>query len=91
MNDQHTGMDATRVIISFSPSDDRTAEALDARSYRSYLHRARQGPVTVGDEWEEFVSRGCGTTRDVTLRVESLIEGESIGEETEFVFDPRNE
>ncbi|WP_175454506.1 hypothetical protein [Halopelagius longus] len=44
--------------------------------------------MSVGDEWEEFVSRGCGSTRDVTLRVQSTEGGEVIGEETELVFEP---
>lgn len=80
---------ATEVHLSFVPTDDRIGEALDKRHYRSYLRRSRQGPVDVGDEWDEFVSRGCGSTRDVTLRVESIEGGDEIGEETEFVFEPR--
>ncbi|MFC6825042.1 hypothetical protein [Halopelagius fulvigenes] len=82
---------ASRVVLSFSPPDERTADALDADSYRSYLRRTRSGPASVGAEWDEFVSGGCGTTRDVTLRVESVRGGEEIGEETELVFEPSSE
>jgi len=80
--------DASRVVLVFSPVDDRTAAALDARSYRAYLRRTRSGPVSVGERWDEFVSCGCGTTRDVTLRVASVLGGGSIGDGTEFVFEP---
>lgn len=82
---------AARVILSFAPTDESTAEALRKDPYRTYLRRTRSGPVAVGDEWEEFVSRGCGTTRDVVLRVESTIGGDSIGPETAFAFEPRGE
>lgn len=78
---------ADAVVVSYAPSDDRTTDSLDARSYRAYLHRVHHGPVSVGDEWEEFVNCGCGTTRDVTLRVDSVRDGNSIGEETEFIFE----
>lgn len=80
---------ATRVLLSFAPPDERTAEALDTERYRAYLRRAHSGPVAVGDEWDEFVSRGCGSTRDATLRVEDVEGGETVGEETAFAFEPR--
>ncbi|SDR10075.1 hypothetical protein SAMN05216278_3622 [Halopelagius longus] len=79
------------MVLSFSPPDERTADALDADAYRSYLRRTRSGPVSVGAEWDEFVSRGCGSTRDVTLRVESVRGGELLGEETELVFEPASD
>lgn len=82
---------ASRVVLSFSPPDERTADALDADAYRSYLRRTRSGPVAVGAEWDEFVSGGCGTTRDVTLRVESVQGGAVLDEETELVFEPSSE
>lgn len=91
VSDQSSFEPASRVILSVSPPGERTAEALDTPSYRSYLRRTRAGPVTVGDEWEEFVSSGCGTTRDVTLRVLSAEGGEAIDEETELVFEPSDE
>jgi hypothetical protein len=80
---------ATEVVVSFPPVDERTVESLEASSYRSYLRRAREGPVTVGEEWEEFVNCGCGTTHDVRLRVESVVSGEALGEGTDLVFEPR--
>lgn len=82
---------AARVVLAFSPPDERTADALDADSYRSYLRRTRSGPVSVGAEWDEFVSRGCGTTRDVTLRVRSVQGGTELGEETELAFEPSSD
>ncbi|MBP1987194.1 hypothetical protein [Halolamina salifodinae] len=80
------GSAAARVALSLSPSDDRTVDAVDSERYRAYIRRAHAGPVAVGEEWAEFVSRGCGTTRDVELRVESVEGGEEIGEGTEFAF-----
>ena len=64
-------MTADTVRLSYSPADDRVADALDADSYRSYLRRAHRGAVEPGTAWSEFVGRGCGVTDDVTLRVES--------------------
>lgn len=80
---------AARVTLSFEPTDESTAAALDTDRYRSFLRRSHAGPVAVGDEWEEFVSRGCGSTRDVTLRVESLDGGGEIDGGTMFAFEPR--
>lgn len=80
---------ASRVTVSFEPSDESTAAALDTDRYRSFLRRSHAGPVGAGDEWAEFVSRGCGSTRDVTLRVESVDGGGAVGEETAFAFEPR--
>lgn len=79
---------ATAVVLSYQPPTDRAAAELDAESYRSYLRRARRGPVAENDEWDEFVSTGCGTTEDVVLRVESVEGGTEIGEETAFEFHP---
>lgn len=90
MGNQHAPT-ATEVYLSLSPGDDRTAEALDTRPYRLYLHRTRGGPVAIGDQWNEFINCGCGTTRYVVLRVESITDGDSIGDETTFVFEPHSE
>lgn len=79
---------ASRVVVAISPADDKTRESLETDRYRAYLRRTHAGPVTVGDEWSEFVSCGCGSTRDVTLRVESVTGGNGIDENTEFVFEP---
>ena len=80
---------AIRVTLSAVPDDDRTRAAIDTGRYRQYLRRAHAGPVAVGDEWAEFVSRGCGSTRDVTLRVVSVTGGERIDEGTAFAFEPQ--
>lgn len=79
---------ATTVVLSYRPSTERARSELDADSYRSYLRRARNGPVSPGDEWDEFVSTGCGTTEEVVLRVEAIEGGSEIGEDTTFTFDP---
>lgn len=88
-SDSRPSAAAEEVRLTFSPTDDRTVAALDADRYRQYLRRAHAGPVAAGDEWAEFVSRGCGSTRDVTLRVASVEDGESVGDRTEFVLEPR--
>lgn len=79
---------ASQVSIAYTPADERTAKELDADSYRSYLRRARRGPVSVDEEWAEFVSTGCGTTQDVTLHVTAVEGGSAIGPNTEFEFTP---
>lgn len=79
---------ASQVSIAYTPADERTAKELNAESYRSYLRRARRGPVSVEEEWSEFVSTGCGTTQDVTLRVTAVEGGAAVGPNTEFEFVP---
>lgn len=79
---------AREVTLSYRPADERTAKELDAKSYRSYLRRARRGPLSVDEEWSEFVSTGCGTTQDVTLRVTAVEGGSAVGPSTEFRFEP---
>jgi hypothetical protein len=79
---------ADRVTLSY-PEDERTRDELESDTYRSYLRRARDGPVSPGEEWEEFVSRGCGSTRDVVLHVEAVDDGSAVGPTTEFEFVPR--
>jgi hypothetical protein len=80
---------ATEVVVSVPSVDDRTVQSIASPSYESYLRRARAGRVVVGEEWEEFVNCGCGTTHDLRLRVEALAGGDAIGEDTQFVFEPR--
>lgn len=82
------GSGATQIVISFSPNGERVESELSSRSYRSYIRRRHAGPVSTGDKWSEFISRGCGTTQDVTLCVESIHGGDLIDAETEFVFEP---
>lgn len=95
--------DADRVVLSYrSPEadpdgragwvfddDERVREELNGRSYRGYLRRRRSGPVSVGEEWTEFLGTGCGGRTDVLLRVERVEGGRSIGQETEIESVPR--
>lgn len=80
--------EASTVVVSYSPATDRVREALGEPSYRGYLRRARAGEVAPGEEWAEFVSRGCGSTGDVSLRVEAVEDGSRVGEGTAFEFVP---
>lgn len=80
---------AAAVVVSYSPSTDRVRRELTKPSYRGYLRKARKGAVATDDEWAEFVNCGCGTSRDVTLRVEDVDGGDRIGEDTDFEFVPR--
>lgn len=77
---------ASAVAVSYRPATERVRRELSTPSYRGYLRKAKRGRVTVGDEWAEFVSCGCGTTRDVDLRVERVTDGSAIGPETQFEF-----
>ncbi|WP_436907537.1 hypothetical protein [Halosimplex marinum] len=79
---------AERVVVRYAPVTDRIAEELSKSRYSAYLRRAESGPVAAGDEWEHFVSRGCGATADVTLTVESVEGGGRVGEGTELAFRP---
>ncbi|MBB6645131.1 hypothetical protein [Halobellus ruber] len=82
-------MTADTVRLSYLPAEDRIADGVDAEPFRSYLRRAHRGRVEPGAEWSAFVGRGCGVTGDVTLRVEAVTGGSSIGADTAFVFEPR--
>lgn len=70
---------ASRIVVTYDESalDERlrgwVARELGRESYRRYLVRAHE-TAAAGDEWEEFVSRGCSTPVDVTLRV-ARVEG----------------
>jgi hypothetical protein len=78
---------ADRVRVGY-PDDGDTGAALRTDAFRRYLRVSRAGTVSVGDEWDEFVNCGCGTTRRVTLRVEAVEGGTAVGGETAFAFDP---
>lgn len=75
---------ADRVVVSYDESalEDplRTwvARELRGESYRRYLARAHD-TATEGDEWAEFVSRGCGAPADVILRVDRVDGGSRLG------------
>jgi hypothetical protein len=80
---------ADRIRLSYRPVDAETAdeagftvESLREETFLTYLRRAHDGPVAVGDEWAEFVNCGCGTTEDVVLRVEAVEGGSTIDEST---------
>jgi hypothetical protein len=82
---------ADRIHLSYHPvdadpddEDDFPVESLREETFLTYLRRAHDGAVTVGDEWDEFVNCGCGTTEDVVLRVEAVEDGSAIGESTEI-------
>ncbi|QLH80404.1 hypothetical protein [Halosimplex pelagicum] len=79
---------AERVVVRYAPVTDQITEELNTSRYGAYLRRTEAGPVAAGDEWEEFVSRGCGATADVTLAVEAVEGGDRVGEATEFAFVP---
>lgn len=80
------GSSASTVVVSYTPETERVRRELKKPNYRGYLRKARRGPVSVGDEWREFVSCGCGTTEDVVLQVERVAGGSTITTETEFEF-----
>ncbi|QLH76173.1 hypothetical protein HZS55_02125 [Halosimplex rubrum] len=88
--DAAAGPVAERVVVRYAPVTDRISEELVTSRYSAYLRRTESGPVAVGDEWEGFVSRGCGATADVTLTVEAVEGGDRVGETTEFDFLPRD-
>jgi len=79
---------ADRVVLRYEPVTDRITDELTSSRYRAYLGRAEAGQVAAGDEWDHFVSCGCGSTQDVTLTVESVTGGDRVGTETEFSFVP---
>lgn len=80
---------ATRVVLAYAPAeDDDVANGLDADAFRAYLRKAHGGPVTLGDEWHEFVNCGCGSRKDVTLTVVSITGGEAVGEGTAIEYEP---
>lgn len=86
--DDSTGSVADLVTVSY-PDDDWVRDELETEAYTTYLRRARGDRVEVGEEWDEFVDTGCGSRRDVVLRVEGVDGGESIGADTAIEFVPR--
>ena len=88
MNERDADEAASRIVLAYSPADDDITDAIDEYSFRTYLRKAHDGPVQLGDEWEEFVNCGCGSTKDVRLQVVSLTGGDAIDEETEIEYEP---
>ncbi|WP_339104689.1 hypothetical protein [Haloterrigena salinisoli] len=84
-------MTAERVVVSYSAALSETARRqLETQSFRSYLHKTHD-EARVGDVWEEFVGVGCGSTRDVSLRVERVDGGAEIVDETELGYVTRED
>lgn len=74
---------ATAVTVSLpSTVSGWVRDELETERYVGYLRRVHAGPIASGDEWEEFVSRGCGMPKTVTLRVESIRGGTELGAST---------
>jgi len=95
----HTHTAASRLVLSYHPPEDSAGEWSDRTwaeagrklrqdSIRQYLRRAHRGPVTPGEEWSEFVSRGCASPLYLKLSVEAVENGEALGEQTEIAFVP---
>ena len=93
---------ADRIVLSFAPSaaggdpwsgvdTEWIADELRTDSYQQYLRRAHGGPVSVGEEWDEFVSCGCATPQDVVVRVERVEGGTALGDATTLTVQPRND
>lgn len=78
--------DADGIRIRYSPGSDDVGDALRAESFEQFLRRSKEGRVAVGDEWEVNVNDGCGRTKDVTLSVEAVNGGTTLGNGTRFEF-----
>jgi hypothetical protein len=82
--------EASRVVLSH-PVDltDWDRDQLETPWYVGYLRKVLEEPA-VGDVLEEFVDIGCcGTSREVPLRVESVIGGSRVGGGTEIEYTVR--
>ena len=94
MHGTPSGTSANRIVFSIRPPvegwQDETAtrvrQKVEDETFMSYLVRAHGGDVSIGDEFEEFVSCGCGSPRDVLLRVEQVEGGSVLSEATEMTF-----
>lgn len=100
MND--TLSSATRVVLSYRDVEAESGEweladsnwireRMAEDSYLKFLKRVHEGPVAVGDEWEEFVNCGCASPQDVIIRVEDIEGGEALGMDTEIEILPRRD
>jgi hypothetical protein len=82
--------EATRIVLSY-PADltDWDRDQLDTPWYVGYLRKVLGEPA-VGDVFEEFVDIGCcGTSREVPLKVEEVVGGSRVGEDTEIEYTMR--
>ncbi|MFB6207455.1 MAG: hypothetical protein ABEJ05_13120 [Haloglomus sp.] len=98
MSDSGTATDppdepASRVVLTYDESAvprkrrDRVHDALMDETFLTSFRR-RHDVVREGDRFEEFVSRGCGTPRDVTLRAASVEGGHRLDESSEVRIEP---
>ncbi|PSP82419.1 hypothetical protein BRC83_08940 [Halobacteriales archaeon QS_1_68_17] len=81
---------AEHVVVSY-PADlsDWGRFQVEKPSFVSWLRKTRDD-VAAGDTWEEFVGVGCcGNTLDVPLRVEDVVGGDRMGEDTDIEFSVR--
>jgi hypothetical protein len=81
---------ATRVVVAYPDGlSDWGRDQLTAPRFAKYLRRVL-GEVDAGDEFEEFLDVGCcGNTLDVTLRIETVEGGPTVGPDTEIEFVAR--
>ncbi|ADB59643.1 hypothetical protein Htur_0746 [Haloterrigena turkmenica DSM 5511] len=90
-SDRSDAASAGRVVVSYPAAlSEAGRRQLEKRSFRSYLHKTRD-EAREGDVWEEFVGVGCGTTRDVSLRVERVDGGAEITDETAIGYASRDD
>lgn len=78
--------EADRIWIRYSPGNDEVGEALHTKSFEQFLRRSKSGRIAAGDEWEEVVNDGCGSTKEVTLSVKRVDGGTTLGSGTGFEF-----
>ena len=82
---------ATELLLSYPDDlDDPDRQRLRDSSFRSYLRRTHER-AREGDVWNEFVGRGCGSTRDVALLVEHVEGGPALAESTEIEYVSREQ
>ncbi|GAB3017384.1 hypothetical protein [Natronobiforma cellulositropha] len=81
---------ATRVVVSYPEDLSSWGQfQLEKSSYRAFLTKVYD-EAHEGDRWEEFVDVGCcGSSLDVTLRVERVEGGPRLDEETDLEYVAR--
>ncbi|NUB90877.1 hypothetical protein HTZ84_13450 [Haloterrigena sp. SYSU A558-1] len=90
-SDRSDATGAERIVVSYPAAlSEAGRRQLEKQSFRSYLHKTH-GEARAGDVWEEFVGVGCGTTRDVSLRVERVDGGAEITDETAISYAARDD
>lgn len=85
---------ADRIVVAVSlqeQSVDRLArirKELTRPVYQRYLKRAHAGSLSIGEEWDEFVSGGCASRLELRLTVEEVTGGNKLGMNTEIELRP---